>query len=95
MMDLSYAGLREQAYAWYGENQTTFSEWTVDALTSAFIALRDAARAAHREADAMLLEDLARDMREDGTREQRALMRGGIAAYRSGAAAIRAQGETR
>ena len=50
---------------------------------------REQVEAAH-EADAQLLEDLARDMKEDGSREQRALMKGAIAAYKSGAAAIRA-----
>ena len=50
---------------------------------------RQQVEAAHK-ADAELLEDLARDMKEDGSREQRALMKGAIAAYKSGAAAIRA-----
>ena len=43
-MDLSNAGLRERAYRWCGANQQTYSEWTVDELTTAFIALRDAAK---------------------------------------------------
>ena len=44
MTDLSDAALRERAYRWCGANQTTYSEWTVDELTTAFIALRDAAK---------------------------------------------------
>ena len=51
--------------------------------------VRQQVEAAQR-ADADLLDDLARDIKEDGTREQRALMKGAIAAYKSGAAAIRA-----
>ena len=42
---LDDAALRERAYRWCGANQTTYSEWTVDELTTAFIAIRDAARA--------------------------------------------------
>ena len=50
--------------------------------------VRQQVEAAQR-ADADLLDDLARDIKEDGTREQRALMKGAIAAYKSGATAIR------
>ena len=49
---LDDAALRERAYRWCGANQTTYSEWTVDELTTAFIALRDSARAEQRERDA-------------------------------------------
>mgnify|MGYP001575198333 CR=1 FL=1 len=58
MMDLTDAGLRERAYRWCGANQTTYSEWTADELTTAFIALRDAARAEQRERDAKIVENL-------------------------------------
>lgn len=97
MNDLTDAALRERAMKY-----ECCDEWhyvhnpvervKVDKLLASYIALRDAARAEQREEDAILLDDLARDMKEDGTREQRALMRGGIAAYKSSAAAIRAWG---
>lgn len=55
-MTLDDAALRERAYRWCGANQTTYSEWTVDELTTAFIAIRDAARAEQREAIKGLLK---------------------------------------
>ena len=58
-VDLSNAVLRERAYHWCGANQTTYSEWTVDELTTAFIALRDTARAEQRETDAKIAESVA------------------------------------
>lgn len=59
-MNLTDAALRQQAYEWCGKNQTTYSEWTVDALTKTFIALRDAARAEQRERQETLALQTAR-----------------------------------
>ena len=54
-MDLTDAALRERAYRWCGANQTTYSEWTVDELTTAFIAIHDAALAEQRERDVKMI----------------------------------------
>ena len=69
---LDDAVLRERAYRWCGANQMTYSEWTVDELTKAFIALHDAARAEQREADAQYVNDNAKDV-VDGFRLARAI----------------------
>ena len=53
---LDDAALRERAYRWCGANQTTYSEWTVDELTTAFIALRDATLAEQRTTDLAVLD---------------------------------------
>ena len=82
---LDDAVLRERAYRWCGANQMTYSEWTVDELTKAFIALHDAARAEQREADAKI----ARNWQEVGYESGESASQ----ICRSIAAAIRQGGE--
>lgn len=57
-MNLTDAGLREQAEEWCGKNLSIWSEWTIDELMGAFIAVRGMARAEQLERDAKIAESL-------------------------------------